>query len=420
MKTYFFLLILLIASINLFGQWNKIFTIDNNNLSVPYIINDKVFLLGEYGKVYTSLDKIIFDEDQIIDYNYFTNIYFVNNDIGYISGGCYYPFSECPTNTLFKTLDAGKTWQKVVHPSFFDTDSNGLGTVLTFKYLSDSEIVISKEFPFSFYKVNISNGSFELLEIPSNINPQYDIKNKIDFSNNERWIMVLVDKSSSKSILYQSKNFGQNWTILLQEENLPGPMNFAKVLSNGDVYIGSDTELAFIVNDFGVETIHSSSLPNNIFKSQFVDDHNAYLVVNTNNNGIVYKSTDVGRSWVEDFYIENSSISDSYFTKGNEGLVITDWRSVFFRQGSSTTYDESCQILQLHPNPTDGIIHFDFTPGHGSTYAFKIFSASGRKVLVGNVIDQSIDIGNLSRGLYFIELSDEFGQNTLRSKVVKY
>ncbi|HNM33059.1 MAG TPA: T9SS type A sorting domain-containing protein, partial [Chitinophagales bacterium] len=75
-------------------------------------------------------------------------------------------------------------------------------------------------------------------------------------------------------------------------------------------------------------------------------------------------------------------------------------------------------LFQIYPNPATHTLHI-YT-NHSSTYTFTVFDANGKSIFSGKLIgqDNSIYIGNLAKGLYHIQLTNE-AQNTYNHSFIK-
>ncbi|MFN8267351.1 MAG: T9SS type A sorting domain-containing protein [Chitinophagales bacterium] len=75
-------------------------------------------------------------------------------------------------------------------------------------------------------------------------------------------------------------------------------------------------------------------------------------------------------------------------------------------------------LFQIYPNPATHTLHI-YT-NHSSTYTFTVFDANGKSIFSGKLIgqDNSIYIGNLAKGLYHIQLTNET-QSTYNHSFIK-
>jgi len=76
---------------------------------------------------------------------------------------------------------------------------------------------------------------------------------------------------------------------------------------------------------------------------------------------------------------------------------------VTVKQSGIKTGDTGKDYLQLHPNPTSGLLHITFTHPPSNNSLLKFYSAEGKlvkEVLVSDPV-QTIDLSDLAHGMYF-------------------
>ncbi|PQA90166.1 Por secretion system C-terminal sorting domain-containing protein [Chryseobacterium piscicola] len=83
--------------------------------------------------------------------------------------------------------------------------------------------------------------------------------------------------------------------------------------------------------------------------------------------------------------------------------------------GSLSTKEHEFESAGVYPNPVDDILYIQSNVEYKK---FALYSAEGRLVMKGNVNDNKIDVSNLEKGYYVVEISDN-KLNTVKHKILK-
>ncbi len=78
-------------------------------------------------------------------------------------------------------------------------------------------------------------------------------------------------------------------------------------------------------------------------------------------------------------------------------------------------------MLNIYPNPNNGILHVDFKDSFSNNYSFVIYDCLGRKVLESTIINSSsiVNIGFLSSGLYELAILRDQSEVIFRKSIYK-
>ena len=81
--------------------------------------------------------------------------------------------------------------------------------------------------------------------------------------------------------------------------------------------------------------------------------------------------------------------------------------TLFINSMSTSLFDKVTPKVEftLYPNPTVNDINITFDNPTNENITFNIFDMSGRMVKQGNLFNNRIDVSNLNRGTYFINLN---------------
>ncbi len=73
--------------------------------------------------------------------------------------------------------------------------------------------------------------------------------------------------------------------------------------------------------------------------------------------------------------------------------------------------DNNLADLALYPNPVSDVLNLSTS---GTLESYDIYTITGQRVDGGALSQSFVQVSNLSRGLYFIEVSNEFGTKTIK------
>ena len=82
---------------------------------------------------------------------------------------------------------------------------------------------------------------------------------------------------------------------------------------------------------------------------------------------------------------------------------------------SAGTSDNISNDLIVYPNPVANILKIN--PDYNINSGYRIIDLSGKQVLAGRMLNNSINVSSLKAGVYMIELTDE--EETFLQKFIK-
>jgi PKD repeat protein len=141
---------------------------------------------------------------------------------------------------------------------------------------------------------------------------------------------------------------------------------------------------------------------------------------NTSTNATTY-AWDFG----DGFTSNQANPIHGYFTSGSftVSLIATnadgcDDTTSMTIQAQTTGLDEMTSTFVLYPNPTNGLVNIQNVNHTNGT--IQLFSTTGTMVLQTSLSSSNtqLDVTNLNRGVYFIQITNEFGQSSTH-RVVK-
>ncbi|APD05972.1 neutral protease [Flavobacteriaceae bacterium UJ101] len=86
-------------------------------------------------------------------------------------------------------------------------------------------------------------------------------------------------------------------------------------------------------------------------------------------------------------------------------------------KGSNIKNEKPIDYISLYPNPVKNHLNIKLETRHNAKSSFKILSFDGKVVKVGKIDSRGINVGDLPRGIYIVEVND--GQKLITKKIVK-
>ena len=105
------------------------------------------------------------------------------------------------------------------------------------------------------------------------------------------------------------------------------------------------------------------------------------------------------------------------FVFDGDDIYITEYYSgiLKFTQNTASVQDTSLNTVSVYPNPTKNVLNIS---GIDNLQSYRIFNLLGKEILAKTEIqNNSIDVSNLKKGVYFITIKDE--NNTYTKKFIK-
>lgn len=406
MKTIFFFTLFVSIGLNATAQWTEVPT--SSSIGAGADLNSLFFLNADTGYVEDVISQYDSDYYKTTDggINWTLTsiedakgeIYFINDTLGFVGG-----------SPIQKTIDGGITWSA--------NDSVAEGEVIQF--LDDSIGYVSSQT--TLYKT-IDAGSNWTQK--ANVSSYGGIRD-MHFINED--VGYLVGRNSGDGLILKTTDGGITWT-----QDFLGGHPFTAVYF-------SDVNNGYVVGT-GTVTIPGAQ----------------------NWEGVIYKTTDGGDNWVEQFRNVPECLLDIEFTSVHTGYVAgffstilkTEnggddwqaeelprggyWNSIFFvnkdigyvsgkeslmlktTNGGAliiTNEDNSPDLVGVYPNPATSTITIDVEQ---IIQQVRIFDLNGKVVLEindGESESLSLDIGDLSVGYYTLYVKMENG--VLIQKIIK-
>lgn len=380
------ILILLIATLNLSAQWNKIVSGTTKNINaVTFASNNIAVAVGDSGLILRSQNTgnsfSIIASSTVKNLN---DVFFLDANNGFIVGD---------GGTILKTINGGISWSTITSNSSNDLTSidikNSIGLVVG----RNGTILKS-----------VNNGANWTALTPFTI----FLLNKVKFASNDVAII-----SGSNGLVLKSTDAGYNWTTENSSTGksindfafYPDDTTMIFVGSNG-LKIDADTSFKQIqestISSVWLNSIHH--LKNN--DTCFVVGKNASILFTINGNN--FNSVSVNST--EDF-------NDISFVNDTTGLIVGGKGTIFktITGGVSNDINELEKIsVALYPNPSTN--YFTLSGLSDDSSQLKIFNSCGQLVFEQTVQGNNAMIEHtLPTGIYYINI---FNRNTTSSAVL--
>lgn len=417
MKTILTTILLLSLTCAINAQWTEIGTIENDNIYNTSILNDNVIASGEKGSIYyinqpePTVPKNIFST-----FGFFNSYYTVDEDIAYIGGGCYFPFDECPANSLYLTLDGGLTWEPILSDKTF-TGTGNINGILPY---SDEELVIVLEYK-NIFKINLLTGTSTEISLPDTDNINILKKSKI--SSNGNWLIEAQNydvETGSYPRYYESNDKGETWTILdfgLEDDETVWHIDYKP---DNTFSIISTKNKVYVYDGISSQFISDLPLSELSVSCQFIVD-NDVIYVGTQNNGPLagklLRSTDGGLTW-EDDSLPATNVINMVFTDRDNGYVITNFSKIHKRSGLDAVENLEKIEISISPNPVMDYITIKSVKDL-SNAKVEIINLDGRVISSRNSVSKHIDVSDLESGIYFLNVQFKNGSSADTYKFVK-
>lgn len=247
------------------------------------------------------------------------------------------------------------------------------------------------------YSTSLQDGYYEFIDVPSGT---YRLNVVNQESSPEEYNFTVSDENAS---------YYFNFDVCPEEDCCIGQGALSYAASNINVY-----DLSFTGDELSLDLSEIYNLACDMTVSVQWGDGQVYQG-NLSENVLSHRYNESG---VYVIYIEYYVYSPSGESCAYANSVINV--AVQVCDESSSTAEEASRSYTLYPNPTTEILNIDLTDNPNG-YSMKIYDVKGALVLKetikAGIGDKSVDISNLSNGIYQLILEDE--SSKLSSRFIK-
>jgi photosystem II stability/assembly factor-like uncharacterized protein len=231
--------------------------------------------------------------------------------------------------------------------------------------------------------------------------------------------------------LYKSFNSGNSWNEIFRT---------SKVTADFTKYIQS---ISFINNNVGFLNISLPSFtigkPTTLYKTQdggnkwdsvttyihdgpikFFDESIAYGMFKSEKS--IKKSTDGGKSWVDEFTLPNENQDEKIFFFNDSNFYVTNAGKLYKRDRMRLKVEEPTLNnfeVKVYPNPVAEKLNIVLENGNEGVVKVKLISIEGKEIFskIFRQNELSIDFTDIAFGIY--ELQVQAGGKSYHAKVIK-
>lgn len=250
------------------NTWNPL-TLTTSSLNDVFFINEVGFIVGDKGRIFKTVDGIIWDEKISHTNEKLNSIYFIDADTGYIFGNA---------STILKTINGGESWSDLNAPLNL-TITDGAFPVADFGMCVTAEGYILRTFNYGLtweYRLYADYDAFYSIVFTNDTTAYIS-----GWESDLGFLMKTMDRGFNFQHIYPNVFFNITSIFFVNE-------NLAFIVGDGG-YIGKTT-------DSGVtwRTIYNQSYKK-LYSIFFTDSLNGYAV---GEDSTILKTTDGGEIWL--------------------------------------------------------------------------------------------------------------------------
>jgi photosystem II stability/assembly factor-like uncharacterized protein len=372
------------------NQSNHLSRIDFPSEQVGYVLpeNGAIIKTTDGGLTWDSLSSLNIISSAL----YRSEIWFVNNDTGFVS-----THNNSGRLELLRTKDGGEVWENV-------SPSDSISGRMTIQFIDENTgyAYLNSNFDDRLWRTIDQGQSWVEILLNFTLGSGTGVIPSLHVVSSQELYLVGGDNSFNyRGAIAKTIDGGQNWTTtylnsnysLIESVHFPNVDTGYVITYRGDVYASYDAGNNWDV----VSTIEGA--PDN-GRIKFLNGTTGLVVANGNG----YLTTDAGKTWTYDVgaFMILSDVDilskDVIYGVGRNGLFIKRSQPL-----SIGEFDE-VSIFSIYPNPVVDQLSIVMSTGFSETIV--IYNSSGIEIHQANLSGSKIiDVSMWDKGLYIIDLS---------------
>ena len=423
MKNIYLSLFLFCLTTSLNAQWTKIHESEQGNLGAIHAISEQeIWVANIWQNNLAKIENSNIQTNNFTPFGFLSDIQFLNQQIGYVSGGCYYVFEDCPATTFYKTTDGGESWENILS-NFFTT-----GVLKNISLPSENDIYLCADYNGLLHSPD-GGETWETITLPESYSPNYYID--AQFITPEQGYLAFIDGYEIipdgyawKSYVLFTENGGDTWEQVF-EVQLPNNQISALTFATPDIgFLVTEQNYIYKTENRGMtwDTLTIVSSQEKIGSFALVNADVAYLSTASGEEfkSRIYKTENGGQTWDLDVSFDSVYVNQLHFIDEENGFAGVG-NVLYQRMGTTNTTEPALLDFKIFPNPSSESITIEWENISVLPLSLNIRNQLGQIVTEKQITqpNSSISIHHLPPSIYYLEMSDENGNLLGIKKLIK-
>ncbi|MBI3236015.1 MAG: T9SS type A sorting domain-containing protein [Bacteroidetes bacterium] len=182
--------------------------------------------------------------------------------------------------------------------------------------------------------------------------------------------------------------------------------------ASGNVYFGSGFTGTFDFDPGPDNTLRTSNGNLDIYTTMFDSSGNFKWVQTAGSNSMDFTRAMTWSAFDNSIYITGQHSNQAFFDSSLNKIPSNGWDDIFIAKINQvyplSVGSENIYYYSIYPNPSSGILNISVKNNiysHEYIYVYNTIGAMVYQTVFGPLLEKTIDLTHLSRGIYFIRLS---------------